>query len=715
MKNCKAFAENIFRVSFFEKGAPPGSGLDRYGFLKAKWPRVKATERRDGEEVRLQTDRASLLLTGRRHPRIILRDGAKKVLLRGTVRGTSSGGMEAEFHLAKDERLFGFGDQTRERIEQRGAKIQMWIRNVASYIPIPFVMSSRGYGIFVNTTLRHNWDVAAGDSGKLRIRVPDNQLDLYLFTGSTLKEILSAYTELTGRPMLPPKWSFGLWFICRMQANDFEVMSDAANFRDRKIPCDVIGLEPGWMDKFYDYSVEKRWDPGKFPIPSYAPKGPHNFTNALKRMGYKLELWLCNDYDLSHEAERRFHRTHDPRDASGKGFHEDDCEKDVHFTEPIRCDKITRPEEPWFEHLKKFIDQGADFFKQDGALQCCEHPDRLWANGMSDREMHNLYPLLYSQQMYEGYRDYTGKRPCCFTPAGWAGLQRYTGTWTGDTGGGPKTLAACLNLALSGHSLVTCDMEVTTREGIHYGFLMPWAQVNSWNYFRHPWLQGEELCSIFRDYAQLRSRLIPYLYTYAREAHASGIPMMRPMVLEFPKDRRADGILTQYFLGREILVTAFSEKVYLPEGRWRDYWTGNVLTGPKTFRYSPPKNRGGGLFVRANSIIPLGPALDYVGQTAGEGLTLEVFMETGGSAEFSIYEDDGTTFAFEKGRFSLQRIKARFDGNRLVLETPRSLSMERALVRMEKKPESVALNGRSVPFAWAGCTAAIEARKGSSG
>jgi alpha-glucosidase (family GH31 glycosyl hydrolase) len=243
-------------------------------------------------------------------------------------------------------------------------------------------------------------------------------------------------------------------------------------------------------------------------------------------------------------------------------------------------------------------------------------------------------------------------------------------------------------------------MEVTTKEGIHYGFLLPWAQVNSWNYFRHPWLQGAELCAIFRDYAQLRSKLIPYLYTYAHQAHASGIPMMRPLVLEFPEDPKATTVLTQYFLGRELLVSAFSEQVYLPAGKWWNFWTGEVIAGPKTIRYSPPPNRGGGLFAPANSIIPLGPVKDYVGQPTSEGLTLEVFVERGGTAEFVLYEDDGVSFAFENGKFRLHRLTATFHDQQLRIDVPPKVRIESIRSHLEVEPKRVALNGKEIPFDW---------------
>jgi alpha-glucosidase (family GH31 glycosyl hydrolase) len=680
--------ESVFHLFSF----PSGSALNRYGFLENPRDEVHPEVEKNHGRITVKTKK---VIFSEERGRIEMMDKKGSEIFKGEIKVFDEGG-EILINISEDEKFFGLGDIGRERIERRGMKADMWIKNVISYIPIPFLMSSKGYGIFINTTFRHCIDIGNSNPNRLKIFLPKGNLDIYFFYGPSYKEILQQYTEITGRPVLPPKWSFGLWFICRMYANDFEVMSDALNFRDRKIPCDVIGLEPGWMEKLYDYSTEKKWHPDRFPIPPYAPNGPHTFISALKRMGFKLELWLCNDYDLSYEAERRIgNDIVKKKEEERLLFLEDDKEKDIHFTAPIMMDNITKPDEPWFEHLKKFIDQGVDFFKQDGALQVCEHPDRKWANGMSDEEMHNLYPLLYSQQMYEGFKEYTGRRPCCFTPAGWAGLQRYTGTWTGDTGGGEKTLVACLNLALSGHSLVTCDMEVTTKEGIHYGFLMPWAQVNSWNYFRHPWLLGDDLFSIFLEYAQLRSRLIPYLYTYAYLSHITGIPMMRPLLIEYPDDTEAPYILNEYFLGKELLVTAFSENIYLPSGRWCDFWTGKIYEGPKRFRYEIPEKKGGGLFIREGSILPLGPIRQYVREKTEEGFTLHIFLEPGNTAYFDLYDDDGETFDYQKGKFIIYHIKAIYSkSGRLDVDIPEGLKIEKIVLNSGQKPEYVFLNGR---------------------
>jgi len=711
MVRATALSANVFRFSMYRPGTEPGSGLNRYGFLRADWPPVAVNEHRSTNGVTLATSAGNLALgwdAGAATVRLGTAGGAE--IFSGRVSPNPRAGGVVEFGLAEGERFFGLGDQTRDRIEHRGTKIDMWIINVRSYIPVPFVMSSRGYGLLVNTTFRHGWDLGKVRPDTGRVYLPAGNIDFYLILGGQPAELLDHYTQLTGRPALPPKWSFGLWFICRTQANDFEAVSNAREFRDRGIPCDVIGLEPGWMSTNYDLSVDKTWHDERFRVPPYNPQ--HNFISALKRMGFRLELWLCNDYDLSIEEERRLGRDVTKPDPGMKEFLADDAEQDTHFTEPVRFDKITKPDQPWFEHLKRFVDLGVDFFKQDGAFQVCEHPDRGWANGMSDTEMHNLYPLFYSRQMFEGFRAHTGRRPCCFTPAGWAGLQAYTGTWTGDTGGGPKTLIACLNLALSGHYLSTCDMDVADRRAIHYGFFMAWAQVNSWHYFRHPWLLGDELYPVFLGYARLRSRLVPYIYTYARQAHLTGLPIMRPMAIECPGDPSWDETLTQYFFGRELLISAFADQVRLPEGHWCDFWTGRWYTGPSEFAYAPPADRGGGCFVRANSIVPLGPVTDFVGQKTDEGLELRLYLREGGQAAFELYDDDGVSFDYERGRFTISRFEASCRDGVVEATAPVAVRVDRVAAWLESRPREMRFNGRTVPFTWDGASAVGEVRLG---
>ncbi len=651
--------DRTVRIRIRHAGRFSDSALNRYGFIAEPAGGGEApvsTRAPDGTPS--VTTSGIGVHTGTEGGPLRITNGRGDTILHMVDATVCEHGAVARFRALPEEDWVGFGDQARDHLYHRGRIADLHVRNVRSYIPVPFFMSTAGVGVLVNTTHRIVFDMCASDPDHFEWRDGRGTIDFYVMAGDSFRDLLHAYTELTGRPKLPPEWSFGLWYICRTQANDFEVVNDAANFRREGIPCDVIGLEPGWMEKSYDGSLDKTWSRDRFPIPSYAQTGPHNFFNALYRMGFRLELWLCCDYDLTHEAERRIGGPGSSREAAeNTGFFQADAELDEHFSQPRYADPVTRPERPWFQHLEPFVDQGVSFFKQDGAYQVLDHPDRLWGNGMGDEEVHNLYPLLYARQMLEGFEQHTGRRGLTFTPCGWAGFQAWAGTWTGDTGGGPQTLGAMLNTAMVGHSWATNDMEVTELEALHFGYLLPWAQINSWNYFRMPWAQGEKLLDAHKAYSRLRARLIPYIYSYAWQATRTGYPLIAPLALEFQDDPECREILLQFLLGRDLLVCAFEPDVYLPAGSWKDLWTGEVLHGGGKRTLRCPSDRGGGLLLREGAIVPFGPLMQYRGEKPVDEVELHVFPAEQAS-RFTLYEDDGISLAHREGAFTTTRIEA---------------------------------------------------------
>jgi alpha-glucosidase (family GH31 glycosyl hydrolase) len=653
--------ENIARVQLSRDGTFGQSALNRYGFILEPKPEkesVAVTE--NGDSFTLQTGAAKISWDGK----TLTVDDMKrnKTVLEQTGFSFAGKSAAAAFAATPEEDWAGFGDQTRERLFHRGQVADLWVRNVKSYAPVPFFMSTRGVAVLVNTTHHVVFDMGKKKADEFSWRDKRGEIDYYIMVGDGFRTLLDLYTSLTGRPKLPPLWAFGLWYICRTQANDCEAVNDALNFRREKIPCDVLGLEPGWMETNYDGSVDKKWSNDRFPIPPYCQKGPHNFFNAIKRMGFRFELWLCNDYDLTYEEERRLSRQAVGNEAvEAKGVFHANAEVDEHFGHPLYADKLTKKDEPWFEHLKKFVDQGADFFKQDGAYQVCEHPDRLWGNGMKDEEAHNLYPLLYSRQMHESFEDYTNRRAVVFTPAGWTGFQAWCGTWTGDTGGRLDTLGAMLNTSFVGHAWSTNDMEVAQPEGIHFGYLQPWSQINSWNYFRMPWVQGDKLCGMHKFYANLRARLIPYIYSWAKHSCQTGWPLMIPLALEFTDDGNCRDNLHQYLLGRDLLVTIYKKEAYFPDGKWKSFWTGEVVEGGANREIDWPSNRGGGLYLRAGAIVPLGPVMQYRGEKPVDLVELIVYPDAR-ETTFELYEDDGVTFAYRDGACTVTEIRTRREG-----------------------------------------------------
>ncbi len=650
-------AKHTFRLRFGREADFKEPSLNRYGILRNAWD-ATGCEIREAENVLfVETSEAML--------QVQLSDGqfelTKKdgTLLTSSCASPAVGekyGFNVAMRLQEDEKFYGLGDLTRDRVQMRGMHAEMWVRNVASYIPVSWLMSTGGWGLFVNTTWHHVLDVGHQRPEVLRFGSKHGELDFYLFTGKDMPALLDAYTDLTGKPAVLPAWAYGLTFVCNEQESAKDMLENCFQFRQSGLPCDIIGLEPGWMEKRYDLSLEKNWHPERFALPSWADKGPDTFLSVAARMGFKISMWLCCDYDLLYEAERRVGELALPssEEKPEETFHADDFERDKHLNKSgMRMDQVTKPEEAWFEHLKKFVDQGISVFKLDGAYQVCDHPDRRWGaelpgGGMNDEEMHNLYPLLYNQQMTVGFKEHTGgRRPLVYSAGGYSGIQQFSATWTGDTGGGPGPLVGLLNLGMVGHSNTTVDMHVFSAEGIHFGFLQPWSQLNSWAYWRHPWLLGDELGPIFQFYARFRSRLVPYIYSLAHVAAQTGMPILRAMSLMYPEDAKSDSLLAQYMLGDAFLVGTFEKNFHLPAGRWIDFWTGERHDGLKDWEYQPPAGRGGALFLREGAIVPLGKQMDYWGQKLWDEIELHVFPAE--SSQFSLVEDDGVTLDYLNG------------------------------------------------------------------
>ncbi len=646
-----AVTPHVFRVRLRPDDRFTEPGLVRYGIVR-EGPPAPVTIAESSDHVTFDTG-ACRLSVARADGRVALHDASGQVLLREARPAASDPvtGFRASFALREDERLYGLGDTARDRLNRRGHVTSMVLRNVAAYAPIPYLMSTAGWALFLNTTCFHEVDAGATAPDELVFSSRHGLLDYYLIAGESLPLLLDRYTQLCGRPTLLPQFGYGLTWVCDergVRARD--VLHEAYEFRRQGIPLDVIGLEPDWMNQHYDFSVTKEWSRERFHQPEWMPhQRQGGFCAALRNMGFKLSLWLCCDYDLSDHEERQLQgaAATDPAVAApAENRYDEDLVRDPHF-HPTYQDRLTKLGEPWFEHLKKFVDNGAAAFKLDGANQVCFHPDRRWRNGMDDAEMHNLYPVLLAKQMSQGFHQHTGRRAMIYTAGGYAGVQQYAATWAGDTGGDAKPLVSLLNHGLSGHSNTSCDMQVWSKAGLHFGFLQPWSQILSWHMYNQPWFLPPDIYEVFKDYARLRYRLLPYLYSAAHQAARTGLPILRAMPLVCPDDPRCDDLLLQYQLGDSLLTCAFTDQLHLPAGRWVDLWTGAVHDGPQDLTYVPPENRGGPLFVKAGAIIPTWGDLDYVGQRPMEAMGLEIWPH--GTSQFTLYEDDGLTTAYLRG------------------------------------------------------------------
>ena len=592
-------------------------------------------------------------------------------------------GWALELPISPDARVYGLGDVDRSRLNRHGGVYDLRVENIKSYIPIPMVMTSDGWGVLVNTTFESRFDIGKTDRGLIRIEVKGGHPDFYLFKGRDYREMLLAYSSVAGRPALLPAFAFGFAYVANQWIDKYELVAETHAFRAQRLPCDIVGLEPGWMEYFYDFTTKKSWSRSRFSFPAWTKSQAVSWIGGLKRMGFKLSLWMCMNYDLfvfeEACAEGRSRPSADKVEWSVTDTMPD-VWQDEHiqgkFSEEDRklpdwrtlADRATgamrhpvmRPdgksgadesgEEPWFNHLKKFVDRGVRCFKLDASQQCGEFPGRTWAGKYASEEVHNIYPVVYAKQMAEGFEVYTGRRAMVYSPCGYTGIQRYVATWAGDTGGGIGSLVSILNLGMSGHSSQSCDMDIDSMVSLHFGMFSPWCQQNNWDYFQQPWYRDEGDVATIRAYLNLRYRLFPYLYTAAADASRTGCPMVRPLAFVFPDERAYDNETGTYMVGDSLLVSAFADSVAIPPGDWYEWRTGEKVTGPKRLGIVRAKDWGGALYVKAGAVIPMWPLKQHIDR--GWNDEVEFHVWPGADGRFELYEDDGDTIAYRKGEFT---------------------------------------------------------------
>lgn len=586
------------------------------------------------------------------------------------------------------ERFYGGGSTSRDHIQHRGEFLRMWTTYQQTEIPMPFMMSSRGWGVYNNSTRKSFFDIGNQQKSKFNIINTFDEADFYLMMGKDMPAILNEYTLVTGRTYVLPKWAYGLCFGPNMREEQFDILNDAVRFRQFDVPCDVFWLEPQWMEKRYDFSTKKKWNYDRFsPEPYWLqdqyPKTMHNrlFIGKLRSMGFHLGLWLCEEYDLSIQEEDIIAER-----TGGK----------------------LSGQEHWMDHLTVFMDQGVEGFKLDPARTIDNHTNWEYYNGRTDKEMHNLNQVLLPKQMRELGRKYNGKRTWHHYCGGWSGTQRWTASTSGDNGGGKTALYDQLNLGMSGFLNTSCDVMSVPRElemqGLHFGLFLPWVQINSWFSMMHPFYYAKEEQDIYRFYVKLRYSLAPYIYSMALEAAQNGMPIVRSMPLCFPDDRNCDDMTYQYMFGDNFCVGIFTNEIYLPKGTWTDAWSGEkIVSKGETFTREYPSNRAGLLFIREGAIIPTQPDVEYLGARPFDRVILKVYPH--GDSAYTMLDDDGESYEYENGGIASTLFESHErDGGVEVVVNPvqgsfKGMPSEREYsfrIQRDSRPASVSLNGAAV-------------------
>ena len=491
--------------------------------------------------------------------------------------------LDAVFTLSPGEKIFGCGESFTS-LDKRGQKIVLWtddangIQNRGMYKPIPFFMSSRGYGMFLHTTAPVTCDFGNYFSGVNSLMLGDDELDLFVFLGSP-KEILDEYTQLTGKSPLPPLWSFGLWMSRCTYNAEKQVRDIAAQLRANKIPCDVLHLDTGWFET--DWRCDYRFSTSRF-------NDPQKMIADLKSDGFHISLWQLPYFVPKNTLFNELvEKNLVVRDAKGNLPYEDAV---LDFSNPKTVE--------WYQDkLAGLLKMGVGAIKVDFGEAAPNNG--LYASGRTGFYEHNLYPLRYNQAVADITKKTTGEN-IIWARSAWAGSQRYPIHWGGDAESTDQGMAAelrgGLSFGLSGFSFWSHDVGGFTANSVAnmdknlYARWLAFGMLSSHSRChgvapKEPWNYGQAFMDEFRVIDELKYKLMPYVYAQAKDCSDHGLPMVRALFVEYPDDPGSWNVDDEYLFGSSILVAPLMEKnltgrnVYLPPGTWIDYQTGKSYDG----------------------------------------------------------------------------------------------------------------------------------------
>lgn len=562
----------------------------------------------------------------------------------------------AVLSLSPEEKIFGCGESFTE-FDKRGQKVVLWaddangVQNEGMYKPIPFFMSSRGYGVFMHTSTPITCDFGKYFSGTSSLMIGDNELDLFVFLGNP-KEILNAYTDLTGKASMPPLWSFGFWMSRITYFSQQEGLDVAAKLRHYKVPADVIHFDTGWFGT--DWRCDYQFAKDRFP-------DPVKMISELRNEGFHICLWQLPYFTPKNTLFPEIIK---------KGLEVKDVKGGIPYEDAIL--DFSNPETvKWYQgKISNLLKMGVGAIKVDFG-EAAPHTG-IYHSGRTGFYEHNLYPLRYNKAVADITRQITGDN-IIWARSAWAGSQRYPLHWGGDAANSNTAMAATLrgglSLGLCGFSFWSHDLGGFVQkptEDIYlrwtaFGMLSSHTRAHGAPP-KEPWEYSNNFLEGFRTADNMRYELMPYIYAQAKNCTEKGLPMVRALFIEHPDDPGAWKIDNQYMFGSDMLVAPLFEdvserNVYLPgTGKWIDYQTGKIYT------HGWNKITAGSIpvvvLVKEGSVIPKIKLAQSTMDMDWTQLTLEVFSSGNGSSNGMVCLPSDNmlkevTVDFSSGKYSL--------------------------------------------------------------
>ncbi len=543
----------------------------------------------------------------------------------------------SSFDLSHGESIYGLGEHFGP-VNKVGETLRLWINEGVGnstgrvYKTVPFYVSTRGYGVFFNHTHPMTFWIGSKEKSKIQVAVEEKILDYFVFSGE-IKEILDRYTELTGRSPVPPKYSFGTWISRMSYLSQEEVLNVAKRLREERFPADVIHMDVSWFRK--NWRCDWEFDPDRFP-------DHKKMCRQLHDNGFRFSLWQ-QPYVIKGTAPWKEARRKKILATSRVPF--SFCGQ--FEAEPI---DFTKPEAvSWYQDrlLRPLLEAGVDVIKTDFGEGI--HPSMEFSAG-NGHALHNVYPLLYNRAAFEIAQEIHGEdNAMVWGRSAYAGSQRYPVQWSGDNaatfGSMQASLRGGLSYGLSGFTFWSQDTGGFVGEPTDE-LMIRWTQLSIFQShlryhgcypFREPWQFSEECQSIVRNYLNYRYQLIPYLYSESIESAASGLPLLRPLVLEYQRDPTVHAIDDQFMCGRSILVAPIMREdsrrtCYLPEGVWYDFFSKRSQDGGRWITADCPLEKIP-VWLKGGSVIPFGPVVQSTSELSDETpLELIVLLDLEGNA-----------------------------------------------------------------------------------